>query len=189
MTMNEAEIRERKAELEARFGPWTAHNIPLGHGINTSPQRTGPHLLIRRTIQAVSDLSMKPWRQLRVLDLGSLEGLYALEFASQGAQVVAIEGRQNNNVHARFAAEALGLANVEFFTDDVRNISEDKYGRFDVVILLRYSLPPPRSRCLSISPFYASDLRTDHHHRHTCRPKTRELNRMGRSQLLRFRLQ
>lgn len=141
--MNEVDIRERKAAIEAQFGPWTADNIPLGHGINTSPQRICPHLLLRRSIQVISDLSIKPWDQLRVLDLGSLEGIYALEFALHGAQVVGIEGRESNNAHARFAAEALEVSNVEFITDDVRNLCQDKYGRFDVVFCsgLFYHLP------------------------------------------------
>jgi hypothetical protein len=85
-------------------------------------------------VQTIADLAGKPWEELRILDLASLEGIFALEFASHGAQVVAIEGREQNNVRARFAAEALGLSNVDFITDDVRNLSEKKYGRFGVVL-------------------------------------------------------
>jgi Methyltransferase domain len=132
--MNEVEIRERKAAIEAKVGRWTGDNIPLGHGINTLPGQIGPHFQIGRVIQTIADLSCKPWDQLRILDLGSLDGTYALEFASQGAQVVAIEGRESGNAHARFAAEVLGLSNVSFITDDVRNLSQEKYGRFDVVL-------------------------------------------------------
>ena len=86
---------------------------------------------------------MNPWNRLRILDLGSLERVYSLEFASHGAEVVGIEGRESSNVHTRFAAAALGLANVEFFTDDVRNLSQEKYGRFDVVFCsdILYHLP------------------------------------------------
>ena len=131
--MKEGEIRERKAAIEAQFGPWTAHNIPLGYGINTSPQHVGPHFDLRRVTQTIADVSAKPWDQLRILDLGSLEGFYALEFASLGAQVVGIDGREANNAHARFAAEVLGLSNIEFITDDVRNLCQEIYGRFDVV--------------------------------------------------------
>jgi hypothetical protein len=131
--MNEQELRTRKAQIEAQFGPWTAASIPLAHGIVTNPQRACPPLLLRRTIQTIADLSMKPWHQLRILDLGSLEGFYSLEFASHGAEVVAIEGRESNNVHARFAAEVLEYRNVQFITDDVRNLSREKYGQFDVV--------------------------------------------------------
>lgn len=141
--MNEVEIRERKAAIEAQFGPWTAENIPLGYGINTSPQHAHPHFRLRSFVQTIADMSVKPWDQLRILDLGSLEGFYALEFVSHGAQVVGIEGRESNNVHARFAAEALGLSNIEFITDDVRNLCQEKYGRFDVVVCsgILYHLP------------------------------------------------
>ena len=72
--MNEAEIRKRKVAIEAQFGPWSGDNIPLGYGINTSPQHVVPHFLIRRVIQTIADLSVKPWDQLRILDLGSLDG-------------------------------------------------------------------------------------------------------------------
>jgi SAM-dependent methyltransferase len=141
--MNEAEIRERKSAIEAQFGPWTGDNVPLGYGINTLPQHIVPQFLIRRVLQTIADVSRKPWNQLRILELGSLNGTTALEFASQGAQVVAIEGRESSNAHARFAAEVLGLSNVSFITDDVRNLSQEKYGRFDVVFSagLLYHLP------------------------------------------------
>ena len=132
IAMNEQELRTRKAEIEAQFGPWTT-NIPLLHGIVTHPQSVGPHLRLRRTVQTITDLSMKPWNQLRILDLGSLEGFYSLEFAAHGAEVVAIEGRESNNAHARFAAEVLEFRNVKFITDDVRDLSSRKYGDFDVV--------------------------------------------------------
>ena len=143
IAMNEQELRTRKAEIEAQFGPWTAANIPLAHGIATNPGRPGPHWLLRRTIQTIADLSLKPWNQLRILDLGSLEGIYSLEFASHGAEVVAIEGRETNNAHARFAAQVLECRNVEFVTDDVRNLSPEKYGHFDVVFCsgILYHLP------------------------------------------------
>lgn len=118
----------------AEFGPWVADSISLPHGIETNPKRPGPTRGLRRAVQVIADLSGKPWSQLRILDLGSLEGGFALEFASQGAEVVAIEGRESNNAHARFAAEAFGLKNVKFVTDDVRNLSREKYGQFDVVL-------------------------------------------------------
>ena len=55
----------------------------------------------------------------------------------------AIEGRESGNANARFAAEVLGLSNVSFITDDVRNLSQERYGRFDVVFCsgILYHLP------------------------------------------------
>jgi hypothetical protein len=36
--MDEYGIRKRKRAIEAEFGPWTAQNIPLGHGIDSNPE-------------------------------------------------------------------------------------------------------------------------------------------------------
>jgi hypothetical protein len=141
--MTADDTRRKKAAIEAEHAPWTAYNINLGHGIETAPQFACPHLRLRRVVQTIADLGGKPWEELRILDLASLEGIFALEFASHGAQVLAIEGREPNNARARFAAEVLGLSSVEFVTDDVRNLSEKKYGRFDVVLCsgILYHLP------------------------------------------------
>ena len=126
-------IQDDMRALVDAHGPWTAYNIKLADGVETAPQFAGPHLRLRRSVQIISDLAGKPWKDLRILDLASLEGIFAIEFALQGAQVVGIEGREASNARARFAAKALGVTNVEFFTDDVRNLSVEKYGKFDVV--------------------------------------------------------
>jgi 2-polyprenyl-3-methyl-5-hydroxy-6-metoxy-1,4-benzoquinol methylase len=94
---------------------------------------TEPHLRVRRITQVMADFPRKPWTDLRVLDLGSLEGQFAMEFALKGAQVVAIEGREENNVKARAAAASKGLKNIQFVTDDVRNLSREHFGQYDVV--------------------------------------------------------
>jgi Methyltransferase domain len=135
-------VRERAA-IKRKYGPWTAYNITLAPGVETAPEFACAHLRLRRVVQTVADLSGKSWKKLRIIDLGSLEGIFALEFAAQGAQVVGIEGREANNARARFSAEALGLSNVSFATDDVRNLSLEKYGRFDVVLCsgILYHLP------------------------------------------------
>lgn len=103
----------------------------------------GFHLRLRRYTQAIADLAGKPWSQLRILDLGSLDGCFALEFAAQGAHVVGIEGREGNNALARGAATSMGLTNIEFVTDDVRNFTRERFGMFDVVVCsgILYHLP------------------------------------------------
>jgi hypothetical protein len=66
-----------------------------------------------------------------------------MEFASRGASVVAIEGREANNAKARTAAQQKGLHNIEFVTDDVRNFCSERFGLFDVVVCsgILYHLP------------------------------------------------
>jgi 2-polyprenyl-3-methyl-5-hydroxy-6-metoxy-1,4-benzoquinol methylase len=70
----------------------------------------------------IADFSKKSLEELRILDLGVLEGAFSIELARRGATVVGIEGREANIVKAQFAKEALSLNNVDFILDDVRNV-------------------------------------------------------------------
>jgi len=138
------EIAARKRVTEERFGQWTAHNIALGNGLFTiGPDRAGDRLKIERVMQLVQASVGRSWSDLRVLDLACLEGGYALEAGRRGAKVVGVEIREEHVARAEFARDALGLENVEFVVDDVRNVSSDKYGTFDVVFCLGilYHLP------------------------------------------------
>jgi len=130
-------IQKNKADIVQRFGAWTAHNIQLAEDVYTIDHRiVGDELKLRRILQMTTDLAGGQLGQLRVLDLACLEGLYSVEMARHGAQVVGIEGREANIAKARFAKEVLGLANLEFVQDDVRNLSRQKYGEFDVILCL-----------------------------------------------------
>jgi len=130
-------IESRKREIVERFGPWTAHNILLDGDVYTITNGiAGDEVKLRRVLQIVSDLSPRPLENLRVLDLACLEGMYAVELARHGAEVVGIEGREANIEKARFAKDVLGLEKLQFVQDDVRNLSQDKYGEFDVVLCL-----------------------------------------------------
>ncbi len=135
--MNIDLIQERKREIVERFGQWTAHNIQLQGDIYTIDKRVvGDEFQLRRVVQIASDVAREPLKNLRVLDLGCLEGLYAIEFARRGAKVVGIEGREANIEKARFSKEVLSLENLELIQDDVCNLSNEKHGHFDVVLCL-----------------------------------------------------
>jgi len=92
--------------------------------------------IFRRVIQAVCDLSRRPLAGLRILDLGSAHGAYSIELAGQGAQVLGIEARDAWLEQARRTAGQSLLPNLEFVRDDVRNLSREKYGEFDIVLCL-----------------------------------------------------
>jgi 2-polyprenyl-3-methyl-5-hydroxy-6-metoxy-1,4-benzoquinol methylase len=129
------DIARERDEIIARYGEWTDHNIHLGNGVYT----IGEHVIsdkLRRIVQIVSDMARRPLNELRIVDLACLEGQYAIEFARHGSQCVAIDGRETNLEKARFAKRALNLENLTLALDDVRNLSKDKYGTFDVVLCL-----------------------------------------------------
>jgi 2-polyprenyl-3-methyl-5-hydroxy-6-metoxy-1,4-benzoquinol methylase len=133
------EIRARYDQIVEQYGSWTAHSIQLADDFNTLPDPdrvSGNGKALRRVLQIASDVTLRPLRELRVLDLACLEGMYGIEFARNGAQVVAIEAREQHIAKARFAAETLGLTSYEILKDDVRNLSPERHGHFDVVLCL-----------------------------------------------------
>lgn len=138
-------IEQRKKEIIERYGQWTAHNIQLEGDLYTISKNAISPDRIRRTVQIIIDVAGS-FEDLRILDLGALEGGHAIEFALHGSQVVAIEGRERNIQKARFAKAVLGLDDkLKLVQDDVRNLSVDRYGKFDVVFCsgLLYHLDAP----------------------------------------------
>jgi SAM-dependent methyltransferase len=128
--------RKLRDEVAAQHGEWTAHDIRLGEGVSTLRDGGADPSRLRRVTQLAADLAGRPLSELRVLDLGALEGQYAVELALHGAEVVAIEGREANAAKARLAAEVLGLDNLEIRREDVRGLSAESHGSFDVVLCL-----------------------------------------------------
>jgi SAM-dependent methyltransferase len=135
-------IQERLDELKLKYGDW-AYDIPLPHGIWTGGNLQNPHTRLKRILQIANDLCNKPLSACRVLDLGCLDGIFSIEFALHGAATIGIEIREAHIQKAQFCKEVLGLDNLEFHQDDVRNISLEAYGTFDVILCsgILYHLP------------------------------------------------
>lgn len=66
---------------------------------------------------------------LRVLDLGCRTGAFSIALADAGADVLGIEGRQENLDH-------VPASTVRFELADVRDVSTETHGTFDVVLCL-----------------------------------------------------
>ena len=144
--MTEAEIRAGLAAVIAEHGPYGSANIALPYGLFTLDQTArGDNHRTLKFLQLAADTLGKPLSSLRVLDLACGEGLYAVEFALHGAEVLGIEGRAANLAKAAFARDAHGLTNLALVQDDVRNFSRERYGAFDVVLCsgILYHLDQP----------------------------------------------
>ena len=129
---------------------FTAHNILLDNGQKTMGDNyplLGESALwksIQKTLDAFLVLSPDQSRgQVKVIDLGCLEGGYSVEFAKLGFNTLGIEARQENIDKCNYAKEHLNLPNLNFALDDVRNMA--KYGKFDVTLCygLLYHLDDP----------------------------------------------
>jgi len=135
--MTPEEILRRRDEIEAERGPWRVDNLRLARNVYTMGEGApGNEARVRRTVQSVLDLAASRIKELRILDLGCGEGGLALELGKQGAEVVAIEGRAALFEKAEFSREALGLRHVAILHGDLRQLSPEEHGFFDVVVAL-----------------------------------------------------
>ncbi|MGB0578236.1 MAG: class I SAM-dependent methyltransferase [Limisphaerales bacterium] len=134
--MTKEEIIAKKDAFIEKHGKWEAHNVYLGEGVYTVTEKvTNRETRLRRLIQLVRDNAPKPFEELSLVDLACAEGVNSIGFARAGmGKVLGIEAREKSVEKANCAKEILGLDNVNFQVDDVRNLSPDKHGRFDVVL-------------------------------------------------------
>jgi hypothetical protein len=129
--------RRELAQLVARTGPWTSHNIEVAPGVFTKGEEiSGEELKLRRITQLVRDLTGRPIDRIRALDLGALEGLYGLELALAGSEVVFVEGRDASAEKIRFTLRSLGIERGKVYTQDVRELNLSTHGQFDVILCI-----------------------------------------------------
>lgn len=112
---------------------FTAHNVVLQDGQQTFPNmgktmdQYGWFLQAKRLL----DLIFPTKNNLKLVDLGCLEGGYATEFARLGCSVTGIEIRQDNFEACEFVKSNVeNTLDLNFFQDNVWNV--EKYGDFDV---------------------------------------------------------
>jgi SAM-dependent methyltransferase len=124
------------AEVRDFLGPWQ-HNIRLPHGVYTAYWEAlyPPH---EEMMSVVARELRGEFTGKRVLDLGCLEGYFAVECALQGATVVAVEGKIKNVRKIEFVRSALGIeaTKLRLVRDDVMNVTRAAYGSFDAVLAL-----------------------------------------------------
>lgn len=114
--------------LFARKGREGGPNVPQAGEANG--------VKVRRVMQLIADLARRPFQDLRILDLGCGEGVYAIEAGLRGAQVLALDARTERMDEGAACAKRHGLSNVRFQQEDVRRVTRATHGEFDVVLLL-----------------------------------------------------
>jgi tRNA (mo5U34)-methyltransferase len=75
-------------------------------------------------------------RGLRALDLGTRDGFFAFELEKRGAEeVIAIDHISPEKTGFLILKEIFG-SKVQYYQDNVYNLSKEKYGEFDLVLCL-----------------------------------------------------
>jgi SAM-dependent methyltransferase len=108
----------------------------LEAGPDTPQVGEGNAVKVRRVMQITADLTRRPFGELRILDLGCGEGVYAIEAGLRGAAVLGIDARTQRMDEGAACAERNGLASVSFSQEDVRQVTRNSHGDFDVVYCL-----------------------------------------------------
>ncbi|MCU1449026.1 MAG: hypothetical protein JWP02_1196 [Acidimicrobiales bacterium] len=105
-----------------------------GPGVPQAGEANG--VKVRRVLQVTHDLAPRPFPDLRILDLGCGEGVYAVEAGLRGAQVLAIDARTQRMEAGAACAARHGLDNVTFRQEDIRQVRLETHGEFDAVFCL-----------------------------------------------------
>jgi SAM-dependent methyltransferase len=116
------------------LAPWN-HNIRLGQGIYTAfcEDWYPEHQAI---MQVIDHHLHGRFSGKKVLDVGCLEGYFSLECALHGADVLGIDAREINVKKCEFVKSVLGVNNMTFALADAIDLTEERYGSFDVVLAL-----------------------------------------------------
>lgn len=143
-----------------RAETWTSHNIPIT--ASESTLGSGPELIgeNRRTV-VMKSLVRRFFgaRPVSVLDLGALEGGVSFEMAREGWNAIGVEGRQENFRKAQLIASYYGLPNLRFVRKDVKELTAEGDGTFDVILCcgLLYHLDQPVAHLRQLASLLRDD--------------------------------
>jgi SAM-dependent methyltransferase len=114
---------------------WTSHNIPLTNDDSTLGTKVSLIADDMRTkvIKSLVRRLTHAGSELRILDLGSLEGGLSLEMAREGWNTTGVEGRRTNFEKAELIRRYFDLSNLSFRLQDVKAIDPEE-GRFDAIL-------------------------------------------------------
>jgi tRNA (mo5U34)-methyltransferase len=104
------------------------------HRIEVAPGFITPGVNDSQMVLEVLDLPAD-LSGLRVLDIGTRDGFFAFECERRGAEVVAVDYMPPEETGFLVARELIG-SKVEFTQCNVYDVSEERFGTFDLVLFL-----------------------------------------------------
>jgi len=124
--MGQEHSPEHIAERIAQVHHWH-HRIPITAEITTPGVQDTQGMLTHLDLP-------EDCTGLRVLDIGARDGFFSFEVERRGAtDIVALDNVPPDRTGFAVAAELLG-SRAEYVTDNVYNLSVERYGRFDLVL-------------------------------------------------------
>ena len=133
--------REETIQQIESLGPWF-YPFDLGDGLKTVssvPAHVTEIFETRREMVAwVASQHFGPrLAEIRCLDVGCHEGFYSFAMAELGVrQLTGMDVREENLRKARFAAERLGHAQIEFRAGNLEELSPEAFGGHELVLFL-----------------------------------------------------
>jgi Methyltransferase domain len=134
MPLSDDELRRRLAGQQ-----WTSHNMKLTDTISTMPGQpdfAATDMRLHAVQRVIKLLYPDNLANLRIADLGCLEGGFAMELSRGGAKVLGLEARAKNLEKAALLKEHFELPDMELLCADVKDFTAARFGTFDVVLAL-----------------------------------------------------
>ena len=155
-------------QLFEQIGPWQSQFEVEGEKLGGPYAFTVDPRIVR--LAAALPLAGK-----RVLELGCLEGGHSLALSRLGpSELVAVDGRAANHSRACVIKNLFALDRVRFVFDDVRQVTPERYGSFDVVVAMGvlYHLPDPHVLVANLARladvvYMSTHYANDKHPRHS----------------------
>ena len=132
---------QEKAERARELGPWF-YPYDFGDGVRaesyTPPEVAG----IFETRREMAERAVRGYfgtrlHEISCLDIGCHEGFYSLAMARLGVgRVAGLDVRNENLTKARFAAEASGLARINFLQGNCEHLDSRDTGQHELTLFL-----------------------------------------------------
>jgi 2-polyprenyl-3-methyl-5-hydroxy-6-metoxy-1,4-benzoquinol methylase len=142
------------------------HDIALGPGESTAPGQSRVADALEMFFPPTLAACGGTFAGKRILDLGCNCGGFSIAALRHGAkEVVGIDARAVHVKQARRLTEYVGLQNGVFYEDRIENVTEEKYGRFDVLFAFGvfYHLTDPISTIRNVARVVDHAIVVDSH--------------------------